>query len=578
LPDHAPPTSRATRNALFAIQPSADRSQTRLKNPFADTIRQTVEPDADPSEPVGLEVFAGAGATLAAHHDEATGCCAYLWGLAAHPEVSKADLLPWIVRTLLVDGDVKELTNLVGHFLFILDDRRAGRVHFITDIFAMRPAFVGQRDGRLVLGSDVWALHEAGLSGGEVDYESVGAFIYHVYDCTGGTVFKGLRRLPHSSVVTWERGHFKSTSYLDYKIGNTEVPREEMAERVHQCVSRDFDALMEGVDDVTLALSGGFDSRYLAALAVRKPGLRITSYVVANDPSEATVARQVADALSLKLQVIPADGTSWNMYDEPYHFMADGFPVTKQVGHLVATRRPGMPILNGFMGDSTVRGANDRWYDKTDQETTDDLAAVLFRAYDSRGNRLDLLHDGVVRRVHEAGMRPLHAWVEKGRAYGKPFPYIMWFNKHAFLVANNFLQHLDHAEAVMPLCTPSLFGLRFAHGYQTFNWDLYNYILGSRFPELANLPHNTKLQKGPRPRPPVSRCSKRWAAGLVNALTNPASGGMLSLVNRRKAIPRLLGVIAGRRDVEPVARFLKRLWLLERRLRRASVPFDWNGI
>ncbi len=559
-----------TRNAVFIVQRKSDE-RAELKNPFSGTVRRTMKSAG--THPVGLEIFAGPAATLSAWQDQQTECCAYLWGHAGHP-AHRDDLLPWCAQ-IIAQGDASKLSELVGHFLIIVDDRARQRIHFVTDVLGMRPWFLSTRSGRLVGGSDVWELHRAGLIGSEIDHDVVGAWIYYVQEFHGKSLFKDCRRLAHSSLSTWQAGRLASTSYLDFEIGDRIVSREEMAAIVHEQVMRDFDALTDGLTETSLGLSGGFDSRYLAALAVRKPGLKLSAHVVANDETELTIAQRVADALELKLDVIATDGTEWNMYDQPYAFRGDGLPMTRQVCQLIAQRRPGVPMINGFMGDAVLRGARDQWFEKTDRETTGDLADVLFRAYDSQVNRLDLLSEKTLARVKAQAIAPLRDWVDRGRPLGKPFIYLGLFNRHGLYVSNNFLQHLDWCEAILPLCTPGLIGLRFSHDYSCFGWDFYEYLIASRFPELQRIPHNSKLPRPDKAPAQVSRASRAWAAELLAVLARP---GTLTLVNRRKAIPRLLGVLAGRRDVEPVARFLQRLWLLEKRCRQNNIPFDWSAI
>ena len=62
-------------------------------------------------------------------------------------------------------------------------------------------------------------------------------------------------------------------------------------------------------------------------------------------------ATAVARGLGLSLEVLHTDGSIWNMYAEPYHFTPGGFPVTKQLSFVAASQWPGLPCLNGFVGE-----------------------------------------------------------------------------------------------------------------------------------------------------------------------------------------------------------------------------------
>src|SRR5689334_2404797 len=119
-----------TRNAVFIVQPKLD-DRAEIKNPFSGTVRRTMKSAG--ITPVGLEIFAGPAATLSAWQDQQTDCCAYLWGHAGHPALDRDDLLPWCAQ-IIAQGDASKLSELIGHFLIIIDDRTRQRIHFVTDV------------------------------------------------------------------------------------------------------------------------------------------------------------------------------------------------------------------------------------------------------------------------------------------------------------------------------------------------------------------------------------------------------------------------------------------------------------
>ena len=99
----------------------------------------------------------------------------------------------------------------------------------------------------------------------------------------------------------------------------------------------------------------------------------------------------------------------WNMYDEPFHFTPGGFPMTKQLSYFAASQRPGVPCLNGFIGDPIVRGTIDRVEQETRTRMQEDLAVVFQRIHRVRHTdaRFDLLDHGIVKRCDE---RTLAVW------------------------------------------------------------------------------------------------------------------------------------------------------------------------
>lgn len=81
----------------------------------------------------------------------------YVWGRMAHPQRSGNNLLRWCVD--VVDSeDLRPLAQLIGLFVMLIDDRRAGAIHMFSDVMGVRPWFVTTDGSRLICGSSVWPI------------------------------------------------------------------------------------------------------------------------------------------------------------------------------------------------------------------------------------------------------------------------------------------------------------------------------------------------------------------------------------------------------------------------------------
>jgi hypothetical protein len=564
-------SARSAVNSLFAVQP---RPAPQAVNPFPGTHKVTLPEHAN--EPVGLQVLAGSAARVETYYDASTGICAYLWGLAGHPEIAAGNLLPWIVQNVAA-GQESELTHLVGLYVVLLDDRRNRRVKMISDHMGLRPWFVGQNKGRLVCGSDVWAIQEAGFDMGGINYDAVASWMRYNYDCTGQSLFAGFNQLGNTAIGTWENGAYAEKQYASFHGAANKPATSEIIERIHHDMSRTFDAITKDLDQVSVALSGGYDSRYLAALATKRKHLKVEAFTVRDREAEGIAATMVAEGLGLDLQVLKTDGTIWNMYDEPFHFTPGGFPITKQLSHFAAAQRPGVPSLNGFIGDPIVRGTIDRAEQKLEREHNEDLAVVFQRIHRVRhtDSRFDLLDHKIVKRADE---RTLNIWRRQMARWdhtGHPFVATNLFVRQRHYMANNFLQHMDVAEAIVPFTAFDVLQYKFQNDPTAYTFGTYEALFRAFYPEIADVPHNSKMGQKNDLKPIPSRCEKQWSTNVLRGLTR---GDCLSLVSRKKAIPRLIGALMGRRDVEVVSRFLYRLFMLDQRLGRAEIALDWNQI
>jgi hypothetical protein len=413
------------------------------------------------------------------------------------------------------------------------------------------------------------------LAGAEVDYDSVASWLYYGYNLTDGSLLQDYRRLTAGTVTTATCDGFREETYALIEAGDARPPREQIADTIYEQISQAFDLFTEGLETASLALSGGYDSRILAAIAAQKKGMSTHAFLVRDSAREVALVSQVAQRVGLPLHVIPTDGSRWNMFDEPFHSLADGFPITKQVTHVVAQQRPGVPLINGFFGDIVTRGTGMPSDREVEFQSDEDLAPYLTTRRCLPGHRFDLLEPEIERNVEARAREAMRVLMKRGREFGKPFLYTGFYARQRLYTSNNFLQHLDVTESINPFYTWELINQRFANDYDCFTWETSELMFQRHAPHLADLPH---LDRGnvPAPTQPApSRCTKRWAAAV---LANLPRRNFLPILSRKKAVSRLTGALLGRRDVDGAVLFLQRFALLESWLRQAEVPIDWRAL
>ncbi|WP_344934190.1 asparagine synthase-related protein [Sphaerisporangium flaviroseum] len=111
---------------------------------------------------------------------------------------------------------------------------------------------------------------------------------------------------------------------------------------------------------VAIGLSGGWDSRLLASLAVRRPGSQIEAWTTSTDDGldlDIAYARTVAGALGLPHQVVPRAPESWlhehlNVWRRTQYTTLDhgwAMPYARAMHRLHA------PLIDGCLGDALLR-------------------------------------------------------------------------------------------------------------------------------------------------------------------------------------------------------------------------------
>ncbi len=497
---------------------------------------------------------------------------AYIWGIPVHPEISQSEILQWSVNAI-VEKRYERFRELIGTFVIVIDEPEKERISFVTDILGIRPMFHGNYNGRIVFGSSVWPLYKAGFSSGDIDYDSVSSWIAYKFNCTDGSLFTDLHRLPPGSVFSHQNGTYTTTPYAEFKADPETPDIRQVTEDIHEIVSSTIKILLHNHPRVCLALSGGYDSRYLLALSLESGIKTIDCASVSISEAEEHIASQVANKLNVPLNMIPVYGSQCDLYDQYFHFMADGFPISKFVTHRIAGDYPGIPMLNGFMGDTIIRGMPDIYKDKYETEWEGDLVDIVQQLrifFDFR-----ILKKTIAGRIKTRSRIPLEIAVQKGSEIGKVFSWQSLYFTQRFYTSNNFLQHIGQTEALLPYYSWLLLSYKMKYSYKMFTFETYRNIFERYFPELANIPHAADVHQGKKINRNVSACSKKWARQMLPVL---CSNKCLSILLKRLCIPLDIAGMAGLRRSENAVREIYRLYLLEKRLKDAGLNFEWDNI
>lgn len=524
-----------------------------------------------------LALFASPCAGVRMVESHAHQARVYVWGQPSHGSVRRKDLAEWCAGAVARE-QFELFRDLLGTFVVLVDEPMKGRLTIVTDVLGIRPLFTSAAGAQVVFGSSVWALVDAGLITPAVDYDAVSAWVAYGFNCTDGSLVAGVRRVPPGAALVVEDGRMTTLSYATWAIGARAQSVEQAAEDIHEIVSSDVRTLLREEPGVVVPLSGGYDSRYLLALCTELP-TRLDAVVnVRFSPAEGKVATRVAEALNVRLETVPVDGSVWDIYDTVHYFTPDGFPISRFVTYCLAQRSPSVPMMNGFLGDSLVRGSNDRFDGTDEDECGSDLASVLQQKH--LAISLNLFRPELSARILDRARTPMADAVERGgrQVFG-------WADLHLrqrHYIASNFLQHLDSAEAVLPFYSWRLIAYKLAHGREAFSRLTYERMFERHFPQLANVPHAADLPDR-HAGAAVAECAVRWARELMVPLVK---SGWLTVLSTRHCLS-LVGLGTSRLPalndnlaaaVEDAVFTCRRLYLLEHRLRDAGFAFSWNAL
>lgn len=494
-----------------------------------------------------------------------------IWGDPAHREVPRRQVPAWIADQFK-HGRLARLEELLGPFVILLDDARREGVMVATDPLGILPVFATATDREVLVGGDAWDLARERRGPYEVEPTALASWLWFGFDCTSHSFFRGIERLPAGSVTSVRSNGWRSEVYVDLLTSARNrpepLPMQELAGRMLDYVRKTTAALLSDRGDAIIALSGGWDSRLLAACAV-EAGHQPLAVCVENSQGDASVATNVADRLGLDIDVIRPSGHLFDLYRDPYAFTASGFPITRFVTHEIARRYAGRAMLNGFLGDSIVRGSHDRICGKLESEERQPIDDLLVQAH-SMASGHHLLRPKVAASVRRLASLPLTGAIEASRDEHRACQWVDLTIRQRFYIANNFLLHLEHSEPLLPFYDSRLIRLKLSQAPASFGRSLYEEIFAALDPGLRFL---SATDSSPvTSTSGIPRYVRRMALSLLKVLLTP---GAATFVERRKAVPRVIAALAGRTEMGGYVKYLYGIRLLEERFAEKGKSGDW---
>ncbi len=542
--------------------------------------------DVDEREAVHLaegrtfHLFAGAAAPLRRTASPDGQCLLWTLGQAAHPEVEPGHLGGWMLG-VVGRGETARLAEIEGLFAAFLLDVPGNNLIAVTDVLGLRPLYLRRNGADVWLATRVGGLWDRRVFKEGFDQEALSCWTVFGYNATDRSLLAGWRRPGPATLLRIDASGVTETLYHRFDFTARTSDADETGAHLLTVVERSFLAQTRVSGPFKLALSGGFDSRLLAALSARHcPSLlRVLVAAASHDyrdglageSTESRLAGEICRRLGLPIEVIPVERDAFHAFGEPFLLMADGFPITKQMIDLIASHGALLPVMNGFLGDNLMRGSWDRIDGRTEAELEDkDLVGRLLR----RHSQLPLFL------AAEGHARELGAWAKRFVAdliapYREASRAIVGTDlmfRQRFYMSNNFLQHLDRCDPVLPFATAALVAAKLAIPDGTLSFEGLRALLGRTFPEIGDVPHTKDVARA-APRIRLSSYTKRrWALEIAGKL---ARGHTLGPLDRKVLVPRLLaGTVDGR--YEFVAEVAMRFAIIEALSEQLGLETPWR--
>jgi asparagine synthase (glutamine-hydrolysing) len=216
---------------------------------------------------------------------------------------------PDLCLRLILDQGEEVVRHFNGLFAFMLYDRVEQRLKLVSDRYGFRPVFYAYRNEALLFGSELKALCAADSA---LQVDEVGTLELFCYGSCfrERTWIQGCMRLEPATILTAQQGGLQKRKYWTYKY-------QESAQTLDQptyftvfgvLLDRAVERCMQGSRPLGILLSGGYDSRSVAA-SIRKHHLPIAAFTFGHAESrDVRFAAMLAERLGLEHTTLTSQG------------------------------------------------------------------------------------------------------------------------------------------------------------------------------------------------------------------------------------------------------------------------------
>lgn len=205
--------------------------------------------------------------------------------------------------------------DLNGQFSAALYDFYEKEFILISDRFSTRPLYYTIVNKKLLFAPEVKALFADQEVQKNINYEAVSELFNFGHLLENKTMFENISRLPEASYLVFKNGKVSINKYWDFPyledayfqkdFSKMDVDNyvDEMQQTILRATKRQ---LKNDRENILLSLSGGLDSRFVAALVDKAGVNNIASFTMGEMQSEdAVYAKIVAEKLGIDHKIFP---------------------------------------------------------------------------------------------------------------------------------------------------------------------------------------------------------------------------------------------------------------------------------
>jgi asparagine synthase (glutamine-hydrolysing) len=394
----------------------------------------------------------------------------------------------------------KIVPQLKGSFALAIRDKRKRTLFLANDRFGTRPLYYFQSRGIFAFCSETKLFLALSQFGRKINLQALAELFSFGLVLEEKTLLEGISLLPPGSVMKVTIDKVESNKYWKPRFcdSNRRFQKKDALEECSALLSNSVERNLRTISSPGLFLSGGLDSRILAALAVNNSQDLQTFTFGTPDSQDVHLAEQLAEHLRLRHHLFPLRP------DFLVHWLERGVWYTEGMSNclnfagievLPTVRRISSYVMNGYGGNEFLgflSGNLAKYYYWGSQSR---LANRFYRDLNTlfREEELyQLLNPNLVKEIKGAAYESLQGILkncEEKIPFAKLYNFLLTQKARRLNLLGIIMDH-SHLEYSLPFYDYDFAEFALALPPQERLWaKFYRHFLSKKFPTLAEIPY-----------------------------------------------------------------------------------------
>ena len=318
--------------------------------------------------------------------------------------------LPGLLLHINEKQGIEGLCGLNGLYICVLWNKRSGKLQLISDRYGFRKMYYWQGRDKFVFASEYKSICSLPDFSKKIDEYAFANFMSFGYVLDDRTFFDQIKVLPPASIATFEKGSLNIERYWDYSFysdGDRRLSEDDYIDTLAGKLTNAVNKRVREVSKLVLPISGGLDSRTLAAvLKNENSDKKVNAYSYGHDHCyDVRFGKQIARTLGYDHKAIDITPDYIKDHSVRFQYLCEGTRTCDWAWHMIVhdiySKEMDGAILSGFLGDALL-GARISFGGVLNTKDDDTAVMKVYRNHIDAFDDSDIeryLHEDICRKV-----------------------------------------------------------------------------------------------------------------------------------------------------------------------------------